>query len=262
MDWSRIKTIFILTFLVLDVYLMMQFLKILDENKYEIITETTVDDKLRSDQIDYSELPKQPMKDKYLSAKLKVFQKEDLAQLKGQTVKTKDGTMIQATFDKPIKLTNNEQSSELTPFIRTNILFGDQYRYWGKNEKEKTITYFQQYHEKLLYKNINGMLVLHYNNDNEITSYEQTLLVDIQGLSGKQEVLPPLKAIETLYDKGLLDPKSKITEVDIGYYTLVQLTSSQVLTPTWHIVVNGKKHLFVNAFEGQIIQIDKEESVE
>ena len=45
MDWSKIKTIFILTFLILDVYLLFQFMKIRDANKYEVITEASIEDK-------------------------------------------------------------------------------------------------------------------------------------------------------------------------------------------------------------------------
>jgi regulatory protein YycI of two-component signal transduction system YycFG len=99
------------------------------------------------------------------------------------------------------------------------------------------------------------MLTLHLNDENEIISYKQTLLEGIEVLSQKQEVLPPIKAIETLYDNGVLQPKSKITKVELGFYTLVQLTESQVLTPTWRFVVDDKENLFVNAFEGKIIQI-------
>lgn len=72
--------------------------------------------------------------------------------------------------------------------------------------------------------------------------------------------MPPLKAIETLHQNGILKPKSNVTKVELGYSTLVQLTASQVLAPTWRIVVNGKDNLFVNAFEGQIINFNNEEN--
>ena len=69
MDWSKIKTIFILTFLILDVYLLYQFMKIRDANKYEFITEASFEDKLKADEIKYIELPKTTIKDQYVSAK-------------------------------------------------------------------------------------------------------------------------------------------------------------------------------------------------
>ena len=135
-------------------------------------------------------------------------------------------------------------------------MFGDQYEYFAINEDDHTVTYFQKYQNKPFYHNINGKLTLQLNEKNEIISYKQTLLEKIEDLSEKQEVLPPIKAIETLYDNGELLPYSKITKVELGYFTLVQLSASQVLTPTWRFVVDDKENLFVNAFEGQIIQIE------
>lgn len=75
MDWSKIKTIFIITFLILDVYLLFQFMKMRDANKYEVITPTSIEDKLKADEITYVDLPKAPIKTQYLSAKPKTFTK-------------------------------------------------------------------------------------------------------------------------------------------------------------------------------------------
>ena len=83
MDWSKIKTIFIITFLILDVYLFFQFMKIRDANKYEVITEASIEDKLKADEIKYVNLPKDPIKDQYISAKPKTVYKRDIAQAKG-----------------------------------------------------------------------------------------------------------------------------------------------------------------------------------
>jgi regulatory protein YycI of two-component signal transduction system YycFG len=91
-------------------------------------------------------------------------------------------------------------------------------------------------------------------------SYEQTFLEDMEKEPTKEEILPPLKAIETLHQKGMLKSKSKITKVELGYSTLIQLAASQVLAPTWRFEVNGKESLFVNAFEGQIIQFNSDEN--
>ncbi len=255
MDWSKIKTIFILTFLALDIYLLYEFFKLRDANKYEFITETSFEDKLAGDKIKYVELPKNLAKETYVSAKPKIFKKDDFGKMKGQSFTIIDGTSMQGILDEPFQLGKSFELSELNSFVRSKIPFGEQYVYFNKNEQDHTIVFYQQYLNKTFYKNINGMLTLHLNDDNEIISYKHTLLEGIESLSEKQEVLPPIKAIETLYDNGVLQPKSKITKVELGFYTLVQLTESQVLTPTWRFVVNDKENLFVNAFEGKIIQI-------
>jgi len=54
----------------------------------------------------------------------------------------------------------------------------------------------------------------------------------------------------------------------LGYSTLVKLTRTQVLVPTWEVQVKlsdgTKEEYFVNAVEGKVIEIqeDKQESEE
>jgi regulatory protein YycI of two-component signal transduction system YycFG len=261
MDWSKIKTIFIITFLILDVYLLFQFMKMRDANNYEVITPTSFEDKLKADEITYVELPKAPIKDQYLSAKPKTFTKGDMAKLKGQKVlSTEPTSTLSVMLDKPIQLSSKFEPADLASFIKAGILYGEHYQFWKKDDKKHTITYFQQYDNYPFYENINGMITFNVNEENQITSYQQTYLEEIEKLTAKEGVLPPLKAIETLHQKGALKPKSKITKIELGYSTLIQLAASQVLAPTWHFVVNDKESLFVNAFEGQIIEFNSEEN--
>ena len=260
MDWSKIKTIFILTFLVLDIYLLYEFLKIHDANKYEFISGTSFEEKLSAEEITFVELPKINSKDAYVSAKPKEFNKDELAiKLKGQSVSITADTIVDSVLSEPVRINKNVKPAELNAFVKSKVAFGEHYKFWEYNKEDQTITYFQQFQNKVFYKNKNGKLTLYLNEDNEIIAYKQTFLVEIESLSDNQEILPPLKAIEALYDNGMLAPKSKITKVEIGYFTLVQLTASQVLTPTWRFVVDEKENLFVNAFEGQIIQLADEE---
>lgn len=260
MDWSKIKTIFILTFLILDVYLLFQFMKTRDANKYEIITEASIEEKLEADEISYKELPKTPIEEQYLSAKPKMFTKEDTAKLKGQTTPLKEPSLtLQVKLDKPIQLNTKFEASELTPFIRDYVLYGDQYHFWKKNDKKNTIIYFQHYENMTLYENLSGMITFQIDDKNQIVSYEQTYLEGIEEMTEKEEILTPLKALETLHQKGVLNSKSKITKVELGYSTLIQLAASQALAPTWRFVVDEKESLYVNALEGQIIEFNSDE---
>jgi regulatory protein YycI of two-component signal transduction system YycFG len=260
MDWSRIKTIFILTFLALDIYLLYEFFKLLDSNKYEFITETSFEEMLEADHITYVELPKVLKKDSYIIAKPKTFKNEELEKIKGVNFTIIDGTVLQGELEEPVKLGKNFQLAEVQAFVKSKILYGDKYQYFNQSEEGHIFTFYQQFEGKTFYKNMSGKLTLYINDDNEIFSFTQTMLEDIKRMSDtEEEVLPPIKAIETLYDNGLLQPNSRITKVELGYFTLVQLTSSQVLTPTWRFVVNDGENLFVNAFEGQIIQLDDTE---
>lgn len=240
---------------------MYQFLLIRDANKYDLISEVSLEDNLKTNEITFGELPKTNINDMYLTAKPKEFVDEEIQNLKGQSITVIDKTMIHSVLENPISLNPNFDAAEAQNFIKTSILFGEQYGFWEMDEESKTITFYQKFDNKMFYENINGKVTLFLNDKLQIMSYEQTYLDEIDNLTEKEEILPPIKAIETLYQKGLLKPKSRITKVELGYSTLVQLAASQVLTPTWHIVVEDKDHLYVNAFEGQIIQFNNDEKI-
>lgn len=263
MDWSKIKTIFIITFLVLNGYLASEFYKIYNASQYDYMSETSFENKLKTEEIEYVELPKNIKNDSYLSATPKIFTREEIEELlntllKGQNITIKNETMIESIFVSPIKVTGELNSLELNLLLTNNVFQGEQYRFWEVDEHNKTITYYQQFEGKPFYKNINGELIFYLNDHREVIGYRQTLLEDFEELSEEESILQPMKAIEILYEKGKLRFGSKITKVEPGYYTLVHLTSSQVLTPVWRFVVNEEVNLFVNAIEGQIIELENE----
>lgn len=260
MDWSRIKTIFILTFLVLDIYLVYQFMNTRNAAQYEILKEASLEEKLRNDDIQYGELPEVNEKEHYISVKPKVFTNTELekAKIKGTTLG--DGTEIEGELDKPLKLSSNFEPSELATFIKSSLFSGDTYKFWKKDDETKTITYFQVHDNKTFYYNSKAQLTFYLNERNEVISYKQTYLEVIDELSEEEEVLPPLRAMETLYKKGLLKPKSKITKIELGYSTLIQIAASHVLTPTWRVVVDGKENLFVHGFDGRVILLTDDEN--
>jgi regulatory protein YycI of two-component signal transduction system YycFG len=262
MDWSKIKTIFIITFLILDVYLLYQFMKIRDDNKYEVITEASFEEKLKAAEIKYVDLPKDPIQAQYLSAKPKVFTQVDIEKLKKQSVEVRGTgtTTLHVTFEKPLQITAKFEPAELSSLLNDDVLFGEDYQFGEKSDTDHIITYFQTSEGVPLFKNINGMITFNIDEDNQIVSYDQTYLVEMETLTAKEEILPPLKAIETLHQKGMLKSKSNITAIELGYSTLIQLAASQVLAPTWRFEVDGKESLFVNAFEGQIIQFNSDEN--
>ena len=261
MYWSKIKTIFILTFLVLDIYLMYEFFKLKDSSQYEYSTETSFEKRIKTDEIEYGELPKNYVKDTYLSAKPKVFNNEDLealdkAKLKG-IGQVNAGTVLSFVLNKPYELNDKFDTSEINTFVKNNVLHGDQYRFWKK--EGNLITYYQLFNNKVIYHNMSGELIILLNEENDIVSYKQKMLEDIEELSEEEKIIQPLKAIETLYENGSLKPKSKITNVELGYFNFVQTSTSQVLTPAWRFEINDSEELFVHAFEGQIIQLNNNE---
>ncbi|RBP86731.1 regulatory protein YycI of two-component signal transduction system YycFG [Cytobacillus firmus] len=267
MDWSKIKTIFILTFLVLDIYLMYEFFKLKEASEFEPIAQASLERQLKSDDITFEvTLPKSNPKDRYLKANPMEFDIEYLeglkdSKLEGQDITITDGTTLNSILDEPIKISDKFSPSELNAFIKNRVLFGEQYRFWEKSKSENTITYYQEFEDKMFYMNLNGELTFYLNDENEIVTYKQTLLEEIESKEESEKVIQPINAVETLYKSGSLQPKSKITNIELGYFTYVHLSSSQLLRPAWRFVINGEENLFVDAFEGKIIQLGNEEKI-
>jgi regulatory protein YycI of two-component signal transduction system YycFG len=100
------------------------------------------------------------------------------------------------------------------------------------------------------------MVTVQLNELNQIVSYVQTYITDLEDMEVEQDVISVFNALENLYNSGDLRPRSHVGHMELGYYTLLDNTNSHVLIPTWHIVINEEQDFFVNAFEGSIIKKD------
>lgn len=260
MDWRKTKTIFIITFLILNIFLASQIFEKRDENQWDLITEATIEEQFEADEITYENLPKETVTESYISGKSYKFSVEDKEALekKGQTVEIVNETVLVGAFKDPIPAPENDLETKLPLLMKDQLLFNDKYDYKFYNKEEKELIFFQSYKKGLIYSNNeSGMLSLYLDDENNIVSYKQTLISDLEEMDEAQELLTAFNALENLYNMNELKPGSHVTDVKLGYYTLVQITSSHVLTPTWHIVVNGEQDFFVNALEGQIIRKEK-----
>lgn len=261
MDWSKTKSIFIMVFFVLDIFLIYQFLEKKDNYQFEYITEATIEDHLQEDEITYEPLPKQS-KEPFLTAQSKIFKKEDIQGLPNQKVKVVDGTKLIGSFDNPIPISKSIQSSELEKLVKEYMLFGSDYHYWDYDEKDGEIVFYQTWDKKMFYNNSKGKITFFVNKENKVISYEQTFLEDIGKFNKEKDLVTAIKALEALYKNGDIEPKSTITKVDLGYYNSLQTTSAtQLLVPVWRVVVNDNLNLFVNAFDGGIIELNTEEKI-
>ncbi|MFT8321601.1 MAG: two-component system regulatory protein YycI [Bacillus sp. (in: firmicutes)] len=269
MDWSKIKTIFILAFLALDIYLIYEYTGLKESQNYSLEEEIPVENTLASYGVTYPQNSSRDIqKDQYLSAKSKTFSQEEVKKwekglLKGQTIRIVGSNILQAELEKPLSLSDSFKQEDLTDFIQTHILNGDQYRYWNKTDN--IITYYQQYDGKILYQNANAKLTLILNEQNKVVSYRQTYLDNIKEIEDKEAIIRPVNAVYTLFMNSYINNDSEVKKFELGYYSpqyasTMQYSSTQVLTPTWRIVMDDGGSLFVNAFDNQIIKIDSDPS--
>lgn len=252
-----------MVFLVLDIFLLYQFLDKKDSTQIDPITEASVEEQMKEDGIKFPSLPNEEKQENILIAKRKEFSKDDSKKLENQQVSINDETTLVGTFEKSIIVNEEFKPGELAEFLKENIYQGERYKFWSYEESSNSIIYYQSFGNKTFYNNTNAKLTLRLNENREIVSYEQTYLEDIKPMNKKESVISANQAIANLFNKGHLPEKSEISkdDVELGYYNLLKSSSaSYLLTPTWWVKVNGKD-MFVKAFDGEVIELNTEEKI-
>lgn len=83
MQWRQIKTLFILCFLILDVYLVFQFLEKQQATDIGFLEDkdVTLEQQLKDDDITIENMPEQEVKESFIKVKQKAFSKEERKRL-------------------------------------------------------------------------------------------------------------------------------------------------------------------------------------
>lgn len=267
MQWNQIKTLFIICFLVLDVYLLYQYFNKQREDDLSVqdSPDSSIEGQLARENIKIGNLPDKEYKESFIRVKQHVLSDSENKQLKdlpNQESFAIDGKFILSNFDKPIALPKGAKGDDIATLISNNIIHSDEYEYWTWDKKLNVLIFFQKKMDRPIYFNQNGMILVFLNDKNEITSYTQTMLAKPDETNSEDEkLIKPIKAVETLYKSNQLNSGSEIKHAALVFYTRVPLKNGvQVFVPTWKLAVNDKdekKTFFVNAIEGYVIQSDE-----
>src|SRR5690625_2952033 len=80
MQWSQIKTLFILSFLILDIYLIVQFIDKQDQENMGILEqeESTIEQRLEDENITIPDLPEEEENESFITVRPKIFTEEEM----------------------------------------------------------------------------------------------------------------------------------------------------------------------------------------
>lgn len=265
MQWSQIKTLLILSFLILNIYLLIQFLEKREQADLGILEheQSSVEEQLKSESIEFDQLPQEEYEESYISVKPKLFNRDDLDslnKLKKQNSIIVNKNLIISQFEDTIPVPKDSSHKDLRKLLEKTVLFEEDYIFWNWNKELNIVIYFQKEGDRPIYYNQNGLLLFFLNDNNEVIFYTQTYLGEAEPREEKRELITPLKAIEILYNQNELDFGDKVTSVNIGFHTRVPLESGvQVFAPIWKLKVNDHKDYFINAIEGVVFSNDENE---
>jgi len=266
-QWGQIKTLFIVCFLILDVFLVQQFFEKREQAQIGLLPDSTIEEQLEAEKITLGDLPKESIKETYISARRYVFNDEDKEKLdksENQSYELfNDGTILLSELEESIPIDVEGSNEDITTKVKEQILYGDNYEYWGYNEESNKLLFFQSYKNNPIFFNKSGVVIVFLNENQEMNRYVQTMLDDFNNTGEKQDLIKPKQAAITLFSRNELYNGDNVSDMNLGYYTLVPLSNGlQVFAPTWKILVNGERQYYVNAMEGQLISMDESTFVE
>lgn len=255
MQWGQIKTLLILSFLVLDIYLLVQFTGKQEQADLSVLehTESTIEDQLAIENIKIPNLSNKKYKETFISVEPKLIingELKSLKKLEKQDSEVIQNKLIVSKVKDSITVPKQSSRETMDNLLDGLTLFPEDYSFWEWNEDMNVLIYFQQKLDRPIYYNQNGLLLLFLNDKNEITYYTQTVLGEPKQNKDTGNLIPSMRAIETLYESDKLVSDDEVTSVEMGFHTRVPLDSGvQVFAPTWKVEVNEKANYFVNAIE-------------
>lgn len=257
MQWNQIKTLFIVCFLVLDVYLLFQYLdKRKDDNLHvKEQQETSIETHLKNENIKVGNLPEEVEEETFIEVRQHLFTEEEVSEiesLNNQEFIVKDQSFVAGKFEERIPVPLEATNKEIEELLQNHIFGIENYKFWTWNKELNVIAFFQVKKGRPVYYNQNGLVLVFLNNKNEIDFYTQKMLGEPEEQKEeKKELIKALQAVEVLYRVNELEPGDEITKANLGFYTRTPFLSGvQVFVPTWKVTVNDEKHYFVNALEG------------
>ncbi|MFD1863472.1 two-component system regulatory protein YycI [Planococcus chinensis] len=260
MDWNKTKSIFIIVFSILNVFLYSLYLDRYNESQeYDFLVDPTNEEKLSADDITYDELPKNVEDQPYVTGKVKSFVAADVP---GVDLKEniQEESFLSVKFTEPLPLDGKVSTETLEEFVAKTVYQGKNYSVWKIDEKERQAVFFQNINDKPLYYSERGKLTLYWNEESEVTNYEQTIFDEIELSEQQKKLVPAIQAVHTLYQKRMLPTGTHIDSAEIGYTEYVTVSEgTQMFVPTWRIQATledgTEKEFFVNAVKGDVIEL-------
>ncbi|EUJ37277.1 hypothetical protein BTHER_05560 [Brochothrix thermosphacta DSM 20171 = FSL F6-1036] len=152
----------------------------------------------------------------------------------------------------------------LKNYVANNIYRGSSYSMVNYNDDTTEIVFKQKYDNKRFVEGDDAKLVF-YCEDGYVKSYTQTMLTDITKLSGTNDLISPSQGFESLFQNNKIPSKADLVDIQLGYYILGNLESSNVYMPVWYYTIevdDQRMQLMVDAIEGQVLTTEMSQKVE
>jgi regulatory protein YycI of two-component signal transduction system YycFG len=209
LDWNKSKTIFIIVFSIVNVFLYFLYLdKLTDAQNVQVMGKTPIEELLKMDNVTYDELPPYKNDPFYVSAKSMTFTDEQIDKLENQQVEVLDETLLHSKLNDPVSVLNAKGDFDFTEILSKYVLNGSEYELWEVDEETQEALLFQRVKDNPIYFSRNAMLRLHWNEEGKVTNYEQSMLGEFGKFNRKKDLLSTIEVIGNLFSRGHLKQDS------------------------------------------------------
>src|SRR5690625_4421929 len=135
MKWSQIKTLFILTFLILNIYLFIQFFEKRQQADIGILEreDSSIEEQLQTENISIPTLPDEQDKEPFISVGQSSFTKEDMKkfdQMDKQSVNLVNRNFILSFFDETVNVPEDAALEEIEELFSNEFIYPENYTLW------------------------------------------------------------------------------------------------------------------------------------
>ncbi|MCC5896060.1 MAG: two-component system regulatory protein YycI [Alkalibacterium sp.] len=265
MDFKKIENIFLITFLFLNIYLLIGFL-----NRSDLQYASTAPDQVNLIRemeqigIELPTLNEEQQNVFYVQADRNNLLEENSNQLENQAGSiAQDGTLYTSILSDPIEIEGNPDDgfteadyTRLDEFIESGaVLFGSEYVYLRYDNAENRFVFAQQV-EGIPVADGTSEISLFYGSDGNIISYQQSYAGPMTTQGSPLEVITDRQAIEILFQNNQISSNSIVKQPILSYQRTLHLEDLSMYGPIWYIPVvdaSGEQVLRVDAFERSII---------
>jgi len=259
MNFRRIEWIFLVAFVVLDVFLVYMFVQTSSSDtstKSANDTTTTVIREMRDDNISFSAPSGKENNGYYIAGNNDSGLKSHLNQLTDQSTRVLSNGKITSTLRTSVTVDPEHPEKTLDQYVKsaTNVIHGDEYVYSAELSSNSDYVYVQKVADgKIL--TVTGQLHLTINKNHQLIGYTQGYVNNVKTLREKAVTISEKKALVALYQYNQVSNDSRIVWGRLGYSRLLKLKDSSVYVPTWVFAVRSKNSSNIslhriNAFTG------------
>ncbi|AKP64500.1 hypothetical protein FC99_GL000205 [Levilactobacillus koreensis JCM 16448] len=268
MDFRRIEWLFLVAFIVIDIFLFVAFQRDTTgqtdtTSSKSADSDTTIVKEMRADEISFSSPSKKSGEGYYISTTNNNGIKSELTELSDQTVRYETDGLITSTFKTPVTNVDVKHPDKTLDTVVNNgalILYGTHYLYNAQLSSQNTIVYTQHVTDGQIYSRF-GEIRFSMTNDGTVTGYTQGYLANVATLREKTDTISERKALIWLYQYNQIANNTKVIWTQLAYTRYFDLKNSSVYIPTWVIAVKANSGnnagvlqiKRVNAFTGAIL---------